>query len=263
MVDEYKLVGFLNVFGIIPDFVYPVFEKNNIYYYQDGTKTAIKRFIPIKNNDISRISFFKEFQQLNFEAPSFVVKLNSPPLDAFQPNSDTIVCGTAPYLSEYLSTYNTDNKVLANEIESLINESSANKIVPVSYNNKQTYYGTGRRKKAVARVYISPGSGKIIINKRDFKEYFDLSTQNMVVQPLILTNTLNKFDVVCSVNGGGFSGQAGAISHGISRALLEFGEENLRGILKSAGLLTRDPRMKERKKYGLKKARKAPQFSKR
>lgn len=125
------------------------------------------------------------------------------------------------------------------------------------------YYGTGRRKSSVARVRLVPGDGQIIINKRPMDEYFGLETLKLIVkQPLVLTDTINKYDVLVNVNGGGFTGQAGAIRHGISRALLEADPE-LRGALKAAGFLTRDPRMKERKKYGLKAARRAPQFSKR
>lgn len=126
------------------------------------------------------------------------------------------------------------------------------------------YYGTGRRKSSVARVYLVPGTGKITINKTDIDEYFGLETLKVVVrQPLVLTNTLDKFDVIVNVKGGGYTGQAGAIRHGISRALLEADSDAYRPQLKAAGFLTRDPRMKERKKYGLKKARRAPQFSKR
>ena len=125
------------------------------------------------------------------------------------------------------------------------------------------YYGTGRRKKAIARVRLVPGDGKITINNRDIDEYFGLETLKVIVrQPLVLTDTLGKFDVIANVHGGGFTGQAGAIRHGISRALLKADNE-LRPALKKAGFLTRDPRMKERKKYGLKGARRAPQFSKR
>ena len=125
------------------------------------------------------------------------------------------------------------------------------------------YYGTGRRKKSVARVRLVPGTGEITINKRSIDEYFGLETLKVVVrQPLELTKTVGKFDVLVNVQGGGFTGQAGAIRHGIARALLEVDEE-YRAELKAAGYLTRDPRMKERKKYGLKAARRAPQFSKR
>ena len=125
------------------------------------------------------------------------------------------------------------------------------------------YYGTGRRKSSVARVRLVPGNGKITINGRTIDEYFGLETLKLIVrQPLVLTKTLDKFDVIVKVEGGGFTGQAGAIRHGLSRALLTV-EEEYRATLKAAGFLTRDPRMKERKKYGLKAARRAPQFSKR
>ena len=127
----------------------------------------------------------------------------------------------------------------------------------------ERYYGTGRRKKSVARVYVMPGKGKITINKRDIDEYFGLETLKVIVrQPLVATNTEGKYDIVVNVKGGGYTGQAGAIRHGLSRALLKVDEE-FRPVLKKEGFLTRDPRMKERKKYGLKAARRAPQFSKR
>jgi small subunit ribosomal protein S9 len=126
------------------------------------------------------------------------------------------------------------------------------------------YYGTGRRKTSVARVRIKPGSGVIMVNGREFAEYFGRDVlRTMVDTPFKVTETLGKFDVVASIHGGGLSGQAGALRHGIARALLEAGEEDYRNELKRAGLLRRDPRMVERKKYGLKKARKRPQFSKR
>ncbi|MDQ2086229.1 30S ribosomal protein S9 [Herbivorax sp. ANBcel31] len=129
--------------------------------------------------------------------------------------------------------------------------------------SKVQYYGTGRRKKSIARVRLVPGDGKVLINDRSVDDYFGLETLKVIVkQPLLLTDTSSKFDVLCKVMGGGFTGQAGAIRHGISRALLKADEE-LRPALKKAGFLTRDPRMKERKKYGLKKARRSPQFSKR
>ena len=128
---------------------------------------------------------------------------------------------------------------------------------------KLQYYGTGRRKKSIARVRLVPGEGAIRINERELDDYFGLATLKVIVrQPLTLTNTLSRYDVLCTVKGGGFTGQAGAIRHGIARALI-VADEELRPELKKAGFLTRDPRMKERKKYGLKKARRAPQFSKR
>ncbi|MBE6625089.1 MAG: 30S ribosomal protein S9 [Ruminococcaceae bacterium] len=128
---------------------------------------------------------------------------------------------------------------------------------------KPYFYGTGRRKSSVARVRLYPGTGAITINGRDVDDYFGLETLKLIVnQPFGVTETMGKFDVVANVNGGGISGQAGAIRHGIARALL-LADDSFRGALKAAGLLTRDPRMKERKKYGLKAARRAPQFSKR
>lgn len=132
------------------------------------------------------------------------------------------------------------------------------------YDKAPYFYGTGRRKSSVARVRIYQGTGKVTINDRDIDDYFGLDTLKTIVrQPLVLTGTEEKFDIVCRVAGGGVTGQAGAIRHGISRALLQYDSENLRATLKKAGFLTRDPRMKERKKYGLKAARRAPQFSKR
>ena len=126
------------------------------------------------------------------------------------------------------------------------------------------FYGTGRRKKSIARVYLVPGKGDITINKRSIDEYFGLETLKVIVrQPLTATETADKYDVIVNVHGGGYTGQAGAVRHGISRALLEVDSEQYRPLLKKAGYLTRDPRMKERKKYGLKAARRAPQFSKR
>ena len=131
------------------------------------------------------------------------------------------------------------------------------------YETNPYFYGTGRRKSSVARVRVYAGTGKIIINDREIDDYFGLETLKLIVrQPLALTDTAEKFDIVCRVAGGGVTGQAGAIRHGIARALLQY-DENLRPALKKAGFLTRDPRMKERKKYGLKGARRAPQFSKR
>lgn len=130
-------------------------------------------------------------------------------------------------------------------------------------NSSNKFYGTGRRKKSIARVYLVPGNGQIIVNKRSLDEYFGLETLKVIVkQPLVATETEGKFDVLVNVHGGGYTGQAGAIRHGISRALLQV-DADYRPALKKEGFLTRDPRMKERKKYGLKAARRAPQFSKR
>ena len=129
--------------------------------------------------------------------------------------------------------------------------------------NTERYYGTGRRKTSVARVYLMPGKGDVKVNKRSMDDYFGMETLKVIIrQPLVATGNADKFDVLVNVRGGGFTGQAGAIRHGISRALLH-ADADYRPVLKKAGFLTRDPRMKERKKYGLKAARRAPQFSKR
>ena len=134
----------------------------------------------------------------------------------------------------------------------------------MDYNSRPFFYGTGRRKSSVARVRLYQGTGKVTINGRDMDDYFGLETLKLIVrQPLNLTDLSEKFDIECRVAGGGVSGQAGAIRHGVARALLQSDSEGLRSALKKAGFLTRDPRMKERKKYGLKAARRAPQFSKR
>ena len=134
----------------------------------------------------------------------------------------------------------------------------------MDYNKRPYFYGTGRRKKSVARVRLYQGTGSVKINGRDIDDYFGLATLKLIVrQHLNLTGTADKFDIECRVAGGGVPGQAGAIRHGIARALRQFNSEELRPQLKKAGFLTRDPRMKERKKYGLKAARRAPQFSKR
>ena len=135
-----------------------------------------------------------------------------------------------------------------------------------TYKSKKAYmYGTGRRKSSVARVHLFPGgTGAITVNGRDIDDYFGLETLKLIVrQPLVTTGTVGKVDIEATVTGGGVTGQAGAIRHGVARALLQYDSENLRSMLKKAGFLTRDPRMKERKKYGLKAARRAPQFSKR
>ena len=134
----------------------------------------------------------------------------------------------------------------------------------MDYNKRPFFYGTGRRKSSVARVRLYEGTGKVTINGRDIDDYFGLETLKLIVrQPLNLTELTEKFDIECRVAGGGVTGQAGAIRHGVARALLQYDSESLRSSLKKAGFLTRDPRMKERKKYGLKAARRAPQFSKR
>lgn len=267
MNNKYKLIGFLNMFNIIPDFVFPVFELNGRIFFQEGENDKIQRFsiakstiqskiIPVDMNTITNIStdLFDAF---------------SDPIYAFQNDDQQVVYGNSSFLRQFFETFLPDNEVLALEISDFLDSlpEQKNEIVlcpnPLYQAKILTYYGTGRRKTSIARVYIFQGTGNIKINNINIDNYFGLETLKYVAcQPLSLTDNLYNFDVKCTVSGGGVTGQAGAISLGLARALLQYNAE-LKSTLKSAGLLTRDARMKERKKYGLKAARKAPQFSKR
>lgn len=302
--DAYILVGYLNLFNLIPDFVYPVYDHCGQYFFADGDAYYIRNFVKIKQSVEQDIEFFNC-------SVGFTRTVNSTQIYIYQLRNGKLIIGTGDQVYERLISvswiqlemrsdlmgflrdfsgvrnriqeafciklpmpapklrhkryalfekYNTSVKEVSGEMKKVYNL-LMNVTVPISRNEK--YYGTGRRKKSVARVYLLPGTGKITINKKGIDEYFALETVRMVVyQPLVATQTLNKFDVIVNVKGGGFAGQAGAIRHGIARALLE-ANPAFRPILKSAGFLTRDSRMKERKKYGLKAARRAPQFSKR
>lgn len=255
---QYKLIGFINLFNIVPDFVLPVFDLNGDLFFQVGEYDQIKRFgkakVSIREKIISNSpDFFSNISTQFFD-------IYSKPVYAFQNSEKDIVYGDSSFIRKYFKNYSPNNKVLASEISDFLKDLPS----PVIYQPKvSTYYGTGRRKTSIARVHIFRGNGNILINDRDISNYFDLQNlKSVVCKPLCITNNLDNFDVKCKVSGGGFTGQAGAISLGIAKALLEYDDE-LRPILKSAGLLTRDPRMKERKKCGLKGARKASQFSKR
>lgn len=263
---KYKLIGFLNMFNIIPDFVFPVFEFNGDLFFQEGENDKIKGFNPAKSDIRTRIIPVVPNSISNIGINLFDISLD--PIYAFQ-TEEQVVYGTSTFLRQFFETYSPKNEVLALEIRDFLEGLPQSKNEIVRYSNTiyqpriSTYYGTGRRKTSIARVYIFRGTGNIIINNRDIDNYFGLQNLKYVVcQPLSLTDNLQNFDVRCTVSGGGVTGQAGAISLGIARALLQYNTE-LRSALKSAGLLTRDARMKERKKYGLKAARKAPQFSKR
>lgn len=266
MNTKYKLIGFLNMFNIIPDFVFPVFESNGDLFFQEGendkiekygiAKAAIRtRIIPVDSNSFSNIG-------------SNMFDISSSPVYAFQ-TREQIIYGTSSFIRKFLEEYTPENEIIAEEIIDFLENLPKHKNEMVLYSKalyqpeKSTYYGTGRRKTSIARVYISLGTGNIIINNRDIDNYFRLQNLKFVVyQPLQITDNIQKFDVICTVKGGGVAGQAAAVCHGISRALLRY-DASLHSILKKAGLLTRDPRMKERKKYGRKAARKASQFSKR
>lgn len=263
---KYKLIGFLNMFNLVPDFVFPVFEFGGNLFFQEGENDEIKSYSPAKSSIRTRIIPIVSNAVSDIESSLFDISSN--PIYAFQ-TEEQMIYGTSSFLRQFFETYLPANEVIALEIRDFLESLPKPKNEIVLYSNTLyqpkllTYYGTGRRKTSVARVYIFQGYGNIIINNRDIDNYFGLQNLKYVVcQPLSLTENLQNFDVRCTVTGGGVAGQAGAISLGIARALLQYNAE-LRPALKSAGLLTSDARMKERKKYGLKAARKAPQFSKR
>ena len=320
---NFRLIGYLNLFMLIPDFVYPIYYREGKFYFADGDAYFIRDFVELKDSMQSEIqpvtldkkilrtigseqiyaylltdntlitgtgeSVYKQLKSL----PENQLKQRSDLLDFYSDfstgKSTDIVTHqfsnksiplSEPWIHPALPEYDHGSRrtVIAGCIDagktSLLHQRWDIKAVndlagitagvdTVTHVPKARFYGTGRRKKSVARVCLVPGTGKITINKRDIDEYLGLETLKVVVrQPLVATDTTDKFDVIVSVKGGGYTGQAGAIRHGIARALLE-ADADYRPVLKSAGFLTRDPRMKERKKYGLKAARRAPQFSKR
>lgn len=265
MSSKYKLIGFLNLFDIVPDFVLPVFEFNDEFYFQEGSNDSINMFSKAKSAIKTKIISIESVNSSNVW-----LDLSSKPIYAFETIDKQIIYGNSNYLQQFFKSYEPENEVLATEINDFLDSiplSEKNEVIlyfPTIYQPKvSTYYGTGRRKTSTARVYISHGTGNIIINGRNIDNYFGLQNlKHVACRPLNVTNNLQNFDVKCIVSGGGVTGQAGAISLGIARALLNYNNA-LRPSLKSAGLLTRDSRMKERKKYGLKAARKSSQFSKR
>ena len=267
MRTQYKLIGFLNMFDIIPDFDFPIFEKNGNLFFQVGKNDKIEEFEEAKNTIKARVIPISSNSTNNNEP--ILIDVFSRPIYAFQETENQIVYGNSSFFKIYFKTYSPKNKILRREIRDFFEDISSNRnddIISFKQTRQQNtarYYGTGRRKSSIARVYLMPGSGNVTVNKRNIDDYFGLETLKVIVrQPLVATDTVDKFDVLVNVKGGGYTGQAGAIRHGIARALLE-ADADYRPILKKAGYLTRDPRMKERKKYGLKAARRAPQFSKR
>lgn len=252
---KYILYGYLNMFKITPDFVYPVYFFDGEYYFADGDPYIIRKFYGIKK------SYWKNICPLPEWYHQIEKMEGSEQLYIYQFQDGSILMGNGYKLQRYLESEKIDNEILQESLDDFIrlfqNEDG------LLAEPKVFYYSTGRRKRSVARVYLSPGGGKITVNNRGFEDYFSMESHRFCVrQPLILTGTECSLDVKVRVRGGGVSGQAGAIRHGISRALTEL-DIDYRKVLKSAGYLTRDPRMKERKKYGLKGARRAPQFSKR
>lgn len=259
MTEQYILIGTLNLLGIFPDFVLPVFKNGETYYFQDGENNTINRFEKVKETTIPRI-----VPTLDNRYNSITISVNSAPLYAFQTDENHFVIGDASRLCSFFETYQSKNEILTKEINDFYHDVGISKDQSIYFPFRQEeFHSVGRRKKAIARVRLIPGNGNILINKRSIDDYFCHATLKSVVrQPLVLTDTLGQFDVIIICKGGGFTGQAGAIRHGIARALVK-ANSDLKPAIKKAGYLTRDPRMKERKKYGLKSARRAPQFSKR
>lgn len=261
MERNYTLIGFLNLFGIVPDFVLPVFEYEGSLFFQEGNNDVIKQF------GIAKEAIRDRILPLNQEIGAKIeLNILSRPIYAFQESDSEIVWGNSDFFRSFFDLYYATNEVLGSMINDFLSEIS----MPKTKNNNHLFsrpdfisQGTGRRKTSTARVYIYEGSGNIVVNNRDISKYFRMiGLQKLVYQPLEVTNLISCFDIVCRVCGGGVSGQAGAISLGVANALQSY-DKDLRTTLRRAGLLTRDSRMKERKKYGLKGARKAPQFSKR
>ena len=251
----YELFGYLNLFPEVPGFMYPVFYKDGSFYLADGDILYIKSFHPLKAEYISIVAPISKFSTASYF--NIIYSIGSFYPHIYQKESGEIYIGSGTYLYKQLLNYQLNDLILQNELNDFLQE------VRIICSPKTSYYGTGRRKTAVARVFLSEGTGTITVNRKDIKLYFpNIQHYKTIQQPLILTNTLQSFDAYITVRGGGISGQAGAIQHGLSRALLDFSPQH-RNILKHKNLLTRDPRMKERIKPGLKGARRSPQFSKR
>lgn len=255
---KYKLIGFLNLFGVIPDFVYPVFENDGLYYFQDEYHGKVIDFVLVKSSVHSMITKTNEYKQI-LGIRKAVLEIGSKSIYSFQIEKNKIVCGEDVDMLKFFQTYTTDNKAIKKEILAFNRELLNSESVKEYRRNKklenkiEKYFGIGRVKKSIAKVYLVPGTGNITINKRPIDDYFGLVTLKAVVrQPLAVTNTINEFDAIVMVKGGGFTGQAGAIRHGISRALLQV-DVGYRPALKKN--LTRKPHMKERKKYGFKAGR--------
>lgn len=253
---SYMLYGYLNLFCLIPDFVYPIYLSGNNFYFADGDGWHIEHFVKVKASYRNRITplpatGFKEY------------RVGSPQIYIYIQPGNKVLIGTGPRMCGKLRGYQPGDQLLQEDLTDFLSTYDSPFPSNRAVGTRLRYRGTGRRKTAVARVYLREGNGRILVNRRDFNEYFvPESLQQIVLQPFVLTGTTNRFDVFTRVSGGGFSGQAGAIRHGISRALLQ-SDAAYRPVLKKAGLLTRDSRMKERKKPGLKAARRAPQYAKR
>lgn len=267
---RYRLVGFLNLFDVVPDFVYPVFENDDLYYFQDEQNGKIIDFILVKSSVYSMITKIDKYKQI-LGIEKAILEIGSKSIFAFQIEKNKVVCGEDIYMFKFFQRYIAKNEFIKKEIaafkEELSNSKEVNEYRKKQFTKEQKstrrtnkFYGTGRIKNSTARVYLVPGMGNIVINKRPIDDYFGLETLKVIVrQPLVATETEDMFDVLVTVKGGGYTGQASAIRHGIARALLQVNSE-YRLALKKAGYLIREPRIKERKKYALKAGRRSPQF---
>lgn len=247
---KFVLFGYLNIFELIPDFVYPIYFCQNKLYFADGDAYTITSFVEVKGSMIHRVQAIATNEKI-------IRKVGDKQIYIYLLAGKSYLVGTGEEVYRKMKYLPKGQLELRADLLDFYNDYA--KII----NSHIQFYGTGRRKKSIARVYLVPGTGKITINKRDIDEYLCLQTLRVIVrQPLVATRTEGRYDVLVNVHGGGTSGQAGAIRHGISRALLQ-ADANHKPVLKKEGYLTRDSRMKERKKYGLKGARRAPQYSKR
>lgn len=252
--DKFKLYGYINMLGILPDFMYPVYKNGDEFYLAHGNRLFIENFHELKASCIAKIVELPEMYQV------IECRTGSEQVYVYSTLEKKVLIGRGYEIKKQLMDLQIEEEVLQKDVNQFVEKFRKIDIMEIT---DRRFYGTGRRKKAVARVYLSFGTGEIRINKRSLEEYFGMPVlQQTVRQPLRITGTEFSFDLYIHVHGGGTSGQAGAIRHGIARALLQVDAE-YRKVLKHAGVLTRDPRMKERKKYGLKAARRAAQFSKR
>lgn len=250
--DGYKLYGYLDLFPGLAGFLVPVFLRDQEYCLVDGNGRSIEHFFPVKPSAVKGICPFQRLGLREYCVGGKQVYI-------YRKADGQILIGDWERLYHKLYDYRLENKYLQRELEDFLELFEAQRVG----NGSLRYYGTGRRKTAVARVYLTPGSGKITVNGREGVEVFSsVKSQKIMQMPFIVTNTVEQYDVMVRVRGGGNSGQAGAICHGIARALIKV-DLDYRKALKTEGLLTRDPRMKERKKPGRKAARRGPQTSKR
>ena len=252
---KYRLYGYINLFGIIPDFVYPVYYQNGEYFFAHGDKFFIQNFFRVKRD------YLKDIQRLPEQYGEIKCQIGDEQIYIYEKSYGEILFGIGYSLVKKLSDIKIDQRILDNILEEFREDFGYDD--SLFLDPYARYYATGRRKKAVARVFLSAGNGKIIVNRRTLDDYFSIGyVKESILLPLKLTGTETAVDLYATVKGGGVTGQAEAIRLGISRALIRLDSESKK-ILKDEGYLTRDSRMKERKKCGLKGARRKPQTSKR